>query len=62
MTTPSASKGLEFDAVLVVDPHAITDRSRGWNALYVAMTRCTQELGLIAVRTVATELEELVWS
>lgn len=48
LLTPSDSKGLEFDAVIVVDPHEIVSVPRGWNALYVAMTRCTQELGLIA--------------
>jgi len=46
---PAASKGLEFDAVLLVDPHGIVERRRGWNALYVAMTRCTQELGVLAL-------------
>jgi hypothetical protein len=39
------SKGLEWDATLVVDPEGITAEPRGWNGLYVALTRCTQELG-----------------
>nr|WP_246232231.1 AAA family ATPase [Nakamurella aerolata] len=47
--TPQQSKGLEFDAVLLVDPDAIADGRRGANALYVAMTRCTQELGTLHV-------------
>jgi len=42
-----AAKGLEFDATVVVDPDGITAGPRGWNALYVALTRCTQELALI---------------
>ncbi|MGI8415745.1 MAG: HelD family protein [Nakamurella sp.] len=48
---PTGSKGLEFDAVVVVDPHAIARQRRGWNALYVAMTRCTQELGLLLLQS-----------
>jgi DNA helicase IV len=40
-----ASKGLEFDAVLVVDPDGIADRGpAGPRALYVALTRPTQML------------------
>ncbi|WFE98735.1 UvrD-helicase domain-containing protein [Micromonospora sp. WMMD964] len=43
--TAAQSKGLEWDATLVVDPHRIAAEPRGWNGLYVALTRCTQELG-----------------
>ncbi|RBY89507.1 AAA family ATPase [Blastococcus sp. TF02A-30] len=45
--TSEAAKGLEFDATVVVDPDGITARPRGWNALYVALTRCTQELAVL---------------
>ncbi|GAB2623857.1 AAA family ATPase [Pseudactinotalea suaedae] len=38
------AKGLEWDACVVVDPAGIADEPRGWNALYVAVTRCTQAL------------------
>lgn len=41
------AKGLEWDAALVVDPDRITTEPRGWNGLYVALTRCTQELGQV---------------
>ncbi|KQR17274.1 AAA family ATPase [Cellulomonas sp. Leaf334] len=41
------AKGLEWDAVLVVDPDGIAAEPRGWNGLYVALTRCTQELGQV---------------
>jgi len=45
---PSATKGLEFDAVLVVDPEAIlADGERGAADLYVALTRATQRLGVL---------------
>jgi len=46
--TPQESKGLEFDAVVVVEPHEIiTGSARGVGALYVAMTRPTQRLHLV---------------
>jgi hypothetical protein len=43
--TATQAKGLEWDATLVVDPGGIAAEPRGWNGLYVALTRCTQELG-----------------
>ena len=47
--TPQDAKGLEFDAVIVVDPAAILAAStRGAGALYVAMTRATQRLYLVS--------------
>lgn len=43
------AKGLEFDSVVIVDPAAIVEESeRGAAALYVAMTRPTQRLVLVA--------------
>ena len=43
-----ASKGLEFDAVLVVEPSAIVaERDGGARALYVALTRAVQELRIV---------------
>ena len=48
LLTPRDAKGLEFDAVVVVDPAAILAASeRGAGALYVAMTRATQRLYLV---------------
>ncbi|MBT0771510.1 AAA family ATPase [Kineosporia sp. J2-2] len=47
--TATGAKGLEWDATLVVDPAGITAGPRGWNGLYVALTRCTQELGQVHV-------------
>ncbi|MFY0409044.1 HelD family protein [Solicola sp. PLA-1-18] len=39
------TKGLEFDAVLVVEPDGIVDESpAGWRTLYVVLTRATQRL------------------
>jgi DNA helicase IV len=46
--TASETKGLEFDAVLVVDPERIlADGPRGAAELYVALTRATQRLGVL---------------
>ena len=46
--TPQESKGLEFDAAVVVEPQLIVDEiTRGAAALYVAMTRPTQRLQLV---------------
>ena len=50
VVTPAGAKGLEWDAVLVVDPDGIVAEPRGHNGLYVALTRCTQELGQLLVR------------
>lgn len=47
--TATQSKGLEWDATLVVDPEGIAAEPRGWNGLYVALTRCTQELGQLVL-------------
>jgi DNA helicase IV len=46
--TPAQTKGLEYDAVLVVDPETIlADGPRGAAELYVALTRATQRLGVL---------------
>ncbi len=43
-----AAKGLEFDAVVVVEPAEVLEESpRGLNDLYVALTRATQRLGVL---------------
>jgi DNA helicase IV len=48
--SPSQTKGLEFDAVLVVAPERIlADGPRGAAQLYVALTRATQRLGVVHV-------------
>ncbi len=47
--TATESKGLEWDATLLVDAQGISAEPRGWNGLYVALTRCTQELGQVRI-------------
>ena len=54
------TKGLEFDAVLVVDPDRIlADGPRGAAELYVALTRATQRLGVLHHRTLPDALSGL---
>ncbi len=58
--TPGEAKGLEFDAVLVVDPRRILDEGvRGHNDLYVALTRATQRLGVLSPGDLPDELSRL---
>ncbi len=46
--SPEAVKGLEFDGVVVVNPHEVLDGSaRGARLLYVAMTRAVQVLRFV---------------
>jgi hypothetical protein len=48
VVAPAETKGLEFDAVLVVEPDRIlADGPRGAAELYVALTRATQRLGVL---------------
>ena len=42
-----ASKGLEFDDVIIVEPSVIIDEARGARVLYVALTRAVQELAIV---------------
>jgi DNA helicase IV len=58
--TPTEAKGLEFDAVLVVDPQRVLDEGvRGHNDLYVALTRTTQRLGVLSPGDLPAELARL---
>ncbi len=56
----SETKGLEFDAVLVVEPERIlADGPRGAAELYVALTRATQRLGVLHLGPLPTALAGL---
>ncbi len=56
--TPRASKGLEFDHVVVVEPAAIVEEGgeSGLRELYVALTRPTKTLVVVHARPLPTEL------
>jgi DNA helicase IV len=46
--TVKQAKGLEFDCVLIADPaRVLAESSRGLNDLYVALTRATQQVGVV---------------
>ncbi len=67
---PEASHGLEFDAVVVVEPavvaagseggeeRALTPTPRGLRALYVALTRATRRLALVHALALPDLLED----
>ncbi len=58
VTTPREAKGLEFDGVVVVEPAEMLDPgSARVGDLYVAMTRPTQRLRLIATGVVPEGIE-----
>ncbi|MGO4203364.1 ATP-binding domain-containing protein [Rhodococcus sp. TAF43] len=58
--TVKDAKGLEFDAVLIVEPEDLLDESpRGLNDLYVALTRATQRLGIVHARPLPAVLGPL---
>lgn len=60
VVAPSETKGLEFDAVLVVEPDRIlADGPRGAAELYVALTRATQRLGVLHQRPLPPALAGL---
>lgn len=48
--TASASKGMEFDAVIVVEPADMLDEPHGLGLLYVALTRSTDHLLIVHAR------------
>ncbi len=58
--TVAQAKGLEFDAVVVVDPVGLlAESARGPNDLYVALTRATARLGVVTTGPVPDLLSAL---
>ncbi|MCK9795554.1 AAA family ATPase [Isoptericola sp. 4D.3] len=56
---PREAKGLEFDAVVLVEPAAVTEGPGGASDLYVAMTRPTQRLVVVHERPLPAGIVEL---
>lgn len=55
--SPEEAKGLEFDNVVVVEPgRIVAGHERGLQALFVALTRCTQRLALVHAEPLPPEL------
>lgn len=61
LVSPEESKGLEFDAVVVVEPKAILDMVQGAKLLYIALTRTVHHLDVV-LRTnrIPMMLEEFI--
>jgi DNA helicase IV len=57
--TPRAAKGLEYDAVIIVEPQGILAEESGLADLYVALTRATQRLGVVHTEDLPELLREL---
>ena len=56
---PPDAKGLEFDAVVVVEParfFADADDTAGGRLLYIALTRAVQELAMVHAEPLPAEL------
>ncbi|WP_245561507.1 HelD family protein [Actinomycetospora chiangmaiensis] len=61
VSTVSDAKGLEFDAVVLVDPAGMVEESpRGLNDLYVALTRATRSLDVVHPGPLPSVLAALV--
>jgi len=58
LLSPAAVKGLEFDAVVVVEPAEITELDSGLRHLYVSMTRAVQHLGIVHARPLPAALAQ----
>ncbi len=59
--TVQQAKGLEFDCVLIVEPGRLLEASpRGLNDLYVALTRATQQVGVVYAGELPAVLGRLV--
>jgi DNA helicase IV len=57
MFTPEQAKGLEFDAVVVVDPHSVLAQGeRGARLLYVALTRAVRTVNIVTDRPLLATL------
>ncbi|MGF0116442.1 HelD family protein [Promicromonospora sp. Marseille-Q5078] len=56
---PRGTKGLEFDAVVLVEPEAVTGGPGGASDLYVAMTRPTQRLVVVHEQQLPAGIVEL---
>ncbi|SKC79375.1 HelD family protein [Krasilnikoviella flava] len=56
---PRAAKGLEFDAVVLVEPATVAQGTGGASDLYVAMTRPTQRLVVVHEQALPTGIVEL---
>lgn len=54
--TPRQAKGLEFDAVIIVEPALMHDPQTNWRPLFVALTRAVQHLTLLTTQPLPAPL------
>ena len=57
---PAQAKGLEFDAVVVVDPGSVLAADSGAGLLYIALTRAVQHLSVVYVPPLPSALGSAV--
>ena len=57
---PAQAKGLEFDAVLVMEPADIIAQEAGVALIYIAVTRATRRLGIAHTKPLPASLVGLV--
>ncbi|WOC13849.1 ATP-binding domain-containing protein [Gordonia sp. MP11Mi] len=56
----TAAKGLEFDSVILAEPaDLVAESPRGYNDLYVALTRATQRLVVVHARSLPPDLADM---
>jgi DNA helicase IV len=58
LVRPEDAKGLEFDAVIIVEPSAVVALSGGPGLLYIALTRAVQHLTVLFERELPEGLRE----
>lgn len=60
LVSAAGSKGLEFDAVVIVEPSDIAEAPSGLSELFVATTRTTSGLSIVFGKPLPKELQEFV--
>jgi DNA helicase IV len=61
LLTPSLAKGLEFDAVVLVEPAGIiAEELHGYRMLYIVLTRAVQELVVVHAEELPKEISPLL--
>jgi DNA helicase IV len=61
VVSPWDTKGLEYDAVVLVEPADIARTPSGWSDLYVSMTRPTQRLVVVHAQPLPQGFEDGAW-
>ncbi|HUP85185.1 MAG TPA: UvrD-helicase domain-containing protein [Acidimicrobiales bacterium] len=57
LLAPATTKGLEFDAVIAVEPARIAEIDRGLRLLYIVLTRAVQELVIVHAEDLPAQLD-----